>query len=144
ADVTFDPGQLRVGRRLAVKILNASRFVLGLAPPGAGPDGDAGAAAAVTEPLDVAMLARLALVIGGCTGSLENFDHAGSLAAAEGRGAPRGGGPGAGGAAGGAAGGPGGAVAGVRGDVGDRGREVGGQAVDGSPGRRAGGERAPG
>jgi valyl-tRNA synthetase len=83
ADITFDPGQLRVGRRLAVKMLNASRFVLGLAPPGAGPDGDAGAAAAVTEPLDVAMLARLAVVIDGCTSSLENFDHAGALAAAE-------------------------------------------------------------
>jgi valyl-tRNA synthetase len=40
-------------------------------------------AAAVTEPLDVVMLARLATVIDGCTGSLADFDHAGALAAAE-------------------------------------------------------------
>jgi valyl-tRNA synthetase len=89
ADVTFDPGQLRVGRRLAVKILNASRFVLGLAPPGTGADdpgqaGDApGPRTAVTEPLDAAMLARLADVIGECTRSFEDYDHTGALVAAE-------------------------------------------------------------
>jgi len=90
ADITFDPGQLRVGRRLAVKILNASRFVLGLAAPGsggAGQDGPAGTAAAlpaaVTEPLDVAMLGRLADVIGECTRSFEAYDHTGALVAAE-------------------------------------------------------------
>jgi valyl-tRNA synthetase len=83
-DVTFDPAQLRVGRRLAVKILNASRFVLGAAGPG--PDGPGAAAelrAAVTEPLDAAMLGRLAQVISGCTRSFEAYDHAGALAAAE-------------------------------------------------------------
>jgi valyl-tRNA synthetase len=80
ADVTFDPAQLRVGRRLAIKILNASRFILGLAAP----DGDrAGHGAAATETLDVAMLDRLAGVIGQCTRALDGYDHTGALAAAE-------------------------------------------------------------
>jgi len=95
-DVAFDPAQLKVGRRLAIKILNASRFVLSLsgpaspavplpgplAPPGPLTAGHAGAPA-VSEPLDAAMLGRLAGVIGRCTASLESYDHAGALAAAE-------------------------------------------------------------
>ena len=76
-DVTFDPAQLKVGRRLAIKILNASRFVLSLAA------GDLGASA-VSEPLDAAMLGRLAQVIGECTASFEAYDQAGALAAVEG------------------------------------------------------------
>ncbi len=83
ADITFDPGQLRVGRRLAVKILNASRFVLGLAPPASAPADPGGPAAVVSEPLDAALLARLATVIARCTRSFEDFDHAGALAATE-------------------------------------------------------------
>ena len=84
ADVTFDPAQLRVGRRLAIKILNASRFILGLAAPdpARGDPGDSGREA-VSEPLDAAMLDRLAGVIGQCTGALDGYDHTGALAAAE-------------------------------------------------------------
>jgi len=71
-DTTFDLAQLKVGRRLAIKLLNASRFVLGFGQP-AGPD------AAVTEPLDRAMLARLGEVIDRCTTALENYDYASAL-----------------------------------------------------------------
>jgi len=67
-DTAFDPGQLKIGRRLAVKILNASRFVLGMAGAGDG--------AAVTEPLDRAMLGRLATVVERCTEAFEAYDHA--------------------------------------------------------------------
>ena len=81
-NMTFDPAQLKVGRRLAIKILNASRFVLSLAPPG-DPAAGLGEAPAISEPLDAAMLGRLARVIGQCTRSLESYDHASALAAAE-------------------------------------------------------------
>jgi valyl-tRNA synthetase len=85
-DMVFDPAQLRVGRRLAIKLLNAARFVLSLRP---GSGGDAGATgpgadqgpadALVSEPLDRAMLGRLADVVAGCTAALESYDHARAL-----------------------------------------------------------------
>jgi valyl-tRNA synthetase len=91
-DTAFDPGQLKIGRRLAVKILNASRFVLGMASAGPGAGDPAGAAAGaavsgaagaavsgaavITEPLDRAMLGRLAAVVDRCTEAFEAYDHA--------------------------------------------------------------------
>ncbi len=72
-DTAFDPGQLKVGRRLAVKILNAAKFVLSLPGP-LGP---------VTAPVDQSLLAALAAVTGEATAALEAFDHAGALEAAE-------------------------------------------------------------
>ena len=75
-DTAFDVAQIKVGRRLAVKILNASRFVLGFGPPEPG--------STVTEPLDLAMLARLGQVITRCTNALDGYDHASALQAAEG------------------------------------------------------------
>ncbi len=76
-DTAFDLAQIKVGRRLAVKILNASKFVLGFDLP-------EGRRPAVTEPLDLAMLGRLAEVITRCTAALDDYDHASALAAAEG------------------------------------------------------------
>src|SRR5260370_32685368 len=64
ADQVFAPAQLRVGRRLAIKILNASRFVLSFGgADGARGDPAAGGREAISEPLDAAMLARLAGVV---------------------------------------------------------------------------------
>lgn len=68
-DATFDKGQFKIGRRLAVKILNASRFVLGL-----GEDGGE-----VTEPIDLSMLARLAQVVREATEAFEAYDHTRAL-----------------------------------------------------------------
>jgi valyl-tRNA synthetase len=68
-DATFDEQQMKVGRRLAIKILNASRFVLGIeAAPGA-----------VAEPIDRSMLAALRSVVHDATSSLEDYEHAKTL-----------------------------------------------------------------
>ena len=55
-DTAVDEGQMKVGRRLAIKILNASKFALGVM----GDDDSLPAADAITEPLDRSMLASLA------------------------------------------------------------------------------------
>jgi valyl-tRNA synthetase len=74
ADTAFDPQQMKVGRRLAVKLLNASKFALADLPPEGG---------AVTHPLDRAMLGRLANVVGDATRSFDEYDYARALEHAE-------------------------------------------------------------
>ncbi|MGO4782514.1 valine--tRNA ligase [Cryobacterium sp. W22_MBD10_FK3] len=72
-DAAFDPKnptQIKIGRRLAIKILNASKFILGFAGDDAAP---------VTEPIDKSMLARLDVVVGQATAAFEGFDHARAL-----------------------------------------------------------------
>ncbi|MFI6904927.1 valine--tRNA ligase [Nonomuraea sp. NPDC050394] len=72
-DTAFDPGQLKVGRRLAIKILNASKFVLGF--------GDVGGE--VTEALDLSMLAALDEAVGEAGRAFESYDHTRALEVAE-------------------------------------------------------------
>ncbi len=77
-DTAADEGQMKVGRRLAIKVLNASRFVLSrlgdAAPPGI---------EAVSMPLDLAMLARLSTTVEDATSAFESFDYARALERAE-------------------------------------------------------------
>jgi valyl-tRNA synthetase len=70
-DTALDEGQMKIGRKLAMKILNASKFVLGF---GEAPDG-----ASAIEALDVAMLARLDAVIADATRAFDDFDYARAL-----------------------------------------------------------------
>ena len=77
-DAAYDIGQMKVGRRLAIKVLNASKFALSFGEV----EGDL--LSAVTEPLDRAMLAGLRTVIERATAGFEAWDYTRSLEAVEG------------------------------------------------------------
>ena len=104
-DTAFDQGQMKIGRRLAIKLLNASKFTLRFGT--ADTDDAAGAAdtdeaaraadtddadgaadaassddcdpARISEPLDRSMLDRLADLVDDATGAFERFDYARAL-----------------------------------------------------------------
>jgi len=73
-DTALDQGVMKIGRRLAIKVLNASKFALGRL--GEGPPPAVGAAQA---PLDRALLAELALLVEAATAANESFDYARAL-----------------------------------------------------------------
>ncbi len=84
ADSPFDEAQMKVGRRLAMKVLNASKFVLAdEANFGLGADASYLDPKKVTAPVDLAMLAKLAEVVQKATQSFEVYDYASALEAAE-------------------------------------------------------------
>ncbi|PYY34691.1 valine--tRNA ligase [Curtobacterium sp. MCJR17_055] len=73
-DAAFDPQnpkQIKVGRRLAIKVLNAAKFVYGFELPTG--------AHQVTEALDVDMLAALGTVVDQATAAFDGYDHARAL-----------------------------------------------------------------
>ncbi len=91
-DAAFDEGQMKIGRRLAMKVLNVSKFVLGATgiATAAGASLKAGVAATahvldaeVTEPLDRAFLGALANVVDTATAALQAYDHTRALEVAE-------------------------------------------------------------
>ena len=76
-DAAYDTGQMKVGRRLAIKVLNASKFALGFG------DVEGDLHAAVTHPLDLAMLATLGDVVDKATAGFESWDYTKSLEVTE-------------------------------------------------------------
>jgi valyl-tRNA synthetase len=77
-DTAVDTGVMKIGRRLAIKILNASKFALGRLG-----DGPAPGIEAVTEPLDRALLAQLSAVVAAATTAFEEFDYARAIEVTE-------------------------------------------------------------
>ena len=76
-DTAYDIGQMKIGRRLAIKLLNASKFVLafGAEVPTS--------LDVITEPLDRAMLASLADVVAQATAAFDDYNYARALEVAE-------------------------------------------------------------
>jgi valyl-tRNA synthetase len=68
-DTAFDAGQMKVGRRLAIKVLNAARFALGSSEP----------RGAIVEPLDRGMLTDLSHLVEDATRELERYDYTRAL-----------------------------------------------------------------
>ena len=73
-DTAFDVGQMKIGRRLATKILNASKFTMG---QGSAPT------TAITHALDKALLASLAHVVDEATKAFEDFNYTRALEVSE-------------------------------------------------------------
>ncbi len=72
-DTAFDVGQMKIGRRLAMKLLNASKFVLAGRTP----------RTPVSEVLDRGMLSHLATLVADSTKALEEYDYTRALMNAE-------------------------------------------------------------
>lgn len=79
-DAAFDEGQMKIGRRLAIKVLNASKFALTMGDEGADLVFDP---SLVINPIDAAELAQLRAVIETATRAFENYDHTRALEATE-------------------------------------------------------------
>jgi valyl-tRNA synthetase len=64
-DTAFDVGQMKIGRRLAIKLLNASKFALARGE----------ATGVVSEPVDRGMLTALGALVEDATASLDAYEY---------------------------------------------------------------------
>ena len=71
-DTTFDAGQMKIGRKLAVKLLNASRFALGFS------DSEV-PAVKICVPIDCALVKRVGILVAEATLAFEAYDYARAL-----------------------------------------------------------------
>jgi valyl-tRNA synthetase len=72
-DTAFDPAQMKVGRRLAIKLLNASKFVLASPEP----------RGTVTEAVDRGLLTMVGRLVAEATRDLDDYNYASVLQRAE-------------------------------------------------------------
>ncbi len=79
-DAAFDTGQMKIGRRLAIKLLNASKFALSSSAESLGAAPGTGS---VTDPLDRSLLAALDRVVEEATAAFDAYNHTGALDVAE-------------------------------------------------------------
>jgi valyl-tRNA synthetase len=66
---------MKIGRRLAIKLLNAAKFSLSFELPSSEPQ--------ITEAIDLAMLAKLSKVVEQATAAFEKYDHTRALEVSE-------------------------------------------------------------
>ncbi|WGH10268.1 valine--tRNA ligase [Rothia kristinae] len=79
ADTAYDEGQMKIGRRLAIKLLNASKFVLMQGVTADSVIGRGADATVVVNGLDRALLARLEQVVREATQAFEDYEYAKAL-----------------------------------------------------------------
>ena len=79
-DAAYDTGQMKVGRRLAIKVLNASKFALSFGEASGSAED---LRAAVTNPLDLSMLSALGDVVEKATHGFDSWDYTRSLEVTE-------------------------------------------------------------
>lgn len=83
-DAAYDEGQMKIGRRLAIKLLNAAKFALSIGREDENHRVQESAElewklSDVREPLDLAVLAALSNVIQQATEALERYEHSKAL-----------------------------------------------------------------
>ncbi|RKW69765.1 valine--tRNA ligase [Galactobacter caseinivorans] len=81
ADTAYEMGQMKIGRRLAIKVLNASKFALNMGA--SAQDVLSGDSSVIINGLDKSLLTRLADVVEQSTRAFEDYDYSRALSLTE-------------------------------------------------------------